>query len=66
GISRSSARVTMYLTRNHALSFGSVYTRCKYKRTCVCHHANPSQGFIYALMEWEVVWKRPKVYVVRR
>ncbi|KAG5643619.1 hypothetical protein DXG03_000586 [Asterophora parasitica] len=55
GISRSPAIVIAYLIRNHGMSYDSAFALCKRNRACV----KPNSGFVTALREWEMDWRRP-------
>lgn len=55
GISRSAAVIIAYLIRNHGMSYEGAHTLLKRKRACI----KPNSGFVKALQEWEMVWRRP-------
>ncbi|KAF6749375.1 protein-tyrosine phosphatase-like protein [Ephemerocybe angulata] len=57
GVSRSAAVVIAYLIRNQGMSFDNAQSFVKRKRACI----KPNSGFMRALQEWEIAWRRPNM-----
>ncbi|KIK68166.1 hypothetical protein GYMLUDRAFT_37006 [Collybiopsis luxurians FD-317 M1] len=55
GVSRSAAIVIAYLIRNHGMSYDAAFALVQRQRACV----KPNPGFVNALKEWELTWRRP-------